>query len=244
MRAFILAAGLGTRLFPITKDKPKALAELQGKTLLQHTIERLKKEGIKEFAINIHHFGDKVLDHLLAKMNFGVQICISDERELLLDTGGALKKIGEKLPAEENLLVHNVDVITDLDTQELLKLHTGTNAIATLAVRKRDSSRQLVFDSVGLCGWKNLKTGEEKWAREPEGETTDFAFSGIHLINGRIFEQITEDGAFSVIDLYLRLAKTEVITPFDHSEGIWKDVGRISHLEEIEREWSKYEQVI
>ncbi len=237
MKAFILAAGLGTRLRPLTNDRPKALVEIQGKSLLELCIQKLKKLGFSDFIINVHHFADKVEDHLEKHNNFGVNIQISDERDLLLDTGGGLKQIESLLQGAEDVLIHNVDVISDLNIGALITQHKSQNNLATLAMRKRESSRFLEFDSTGqLCQWLNTKTGEIKVARPSNEKLNRFAFSGVHIINSRIFRLMHETGVFSIIDVYLRLAATERISYFDHTESFWKDLGRYSHWESLNAE--------
>lgn len=234
MKAFILAAGLGTRLQPLTNSKPKALVEIKGKTLLELSIRKLQAAGINSFVVNVHHFADLVEQHLAENNNFGADIVISDERAQLLDTGGGLKQALQLVGTSTDILIHNVDVITDIDIAALHREHSQGNNLATLAVRKRETSRYLEFDTKGyLCNWLNTKTGQKKIARPAIGNTERYAFSGIHIISSEILQLMHETGSFSIIDVYLRLAASERIALFDHSNSFWKDLGRYSHWQEM-----------
>src|SRR6201997_4658227 len=206
MRAMVLAAGLGTRLRPLTNDRPKALVELGGRTLLEITLTRLASFGVSEVIINVHHFADLVIQYLKAKDNFGLHVEISRE-ELLLDTGGGLKKAGwfflqDPDRLDEPFLLHNVDVVSTIDFQRVLQFHNENRALATLAVQERESSRQLLFDTEGeLCGrWIN---GRDPEFVLPTPNTKALAFSGIHAISPRALPRITEQGVFSIIESYL-----------------------------------------
>ena len=222
----ILAAGHGTRLKPLTDNKPKALVEVQGKTLLEIIILQLKQFGFTDIIINVHHFANQIID-FVNKNDFGVNIEISDERDKLLDTGGGILKAKDFFSDEKAFLVHNVDILSDIDLFDLFKSHIKSDALATLAVKQRTTSRQLLFDSEGnLCQWKNVQTGEIKNAREPFGELSPFAFSGIHILSTEIFKQITQQGAFSIIDTYLQLAKHFPIKSYIHNYSKWYDMGR------------------
>lgn len=233
MRAMIFAAGLGTRLRPLTNDRPKAMVEVNGMPLLEIVIRRLKYFGISEVVINIHHFGELILEFLAEQQYFGIDIAISDERGLLLDTGGGLKKAAPLL-GDAPFLVHNVDVISDLNLNELFAFHSRSKALATLALRKRNSSRYLLFDENGiLSGWRNVKTGERKICRKT-AMYEDFAFSGIHVIDPRIFDFVPEEEVFSIIEVYLNAGQSEVIQGFDHSEGLWLDVGKLPAVKKAE----------
>lgn len=233
MRAMIFAAGLGTRLRPLTLDRPKAMVEVKGMPLLEIAIRRLKYFGINQIVLNIHHFGELILEFLSANKNFGIDIAISDERDLLLDTGGGLKKAAELL-GDAPFLVHNVDVISNLDLQAFYDFHIKSRALATLALRKRESSRYLLFDKTGqLSGWRNAKTGERKICRKATAYE-DYAFSGIHVIDPRIFDFMPDEKIFSIIDVYLKAGKSEVIQGYPHTEGIWLDVGKLPAVEKAE----------
>ena len=216
MKAMLFAAGLGTRLKPFTDKHPKALAEVNGKTLLEHNIRYLQRYGIFDIVINVHHFADQIEEYLRLNNNFGSSIIISDEREMLLDTGGGLKKASGYFEWAKPVVLMNVDVLTDLNLTDIIEAHQANDVIATLAVMKRNSSRQLLFDEhMLLCGWANNKTGEQRIARESTW-LQPFAFSGIHVISP----------AISIIDTYLYYAKEHLIKGFDHTGGIFIDVGK------------------
>lgn len=235
MKAIILAAGLGTRLFPLTKDKPKALVEVQGKPLIQHQLEKLKTAGFTQVLINIHHFGDLVIEFLQKNQNFGLDIQISDERKKLLDTGGALRKAADFIRGEEPVFIHNVDVLSDISIGEMLNTHRLTGAIATLAVRKRETSRYLLFNEQNqLRAWANIKAGEKKgdWSR---ANLTQAAFSGIHIISPKCVDLFPDKAAFSIIDFYLDIIKSHTISGYFHSESLWLDVGKPETLAEAEK---------
>lgn len=230
MKAMIFAAGLGTRLRPHTNDRPKALVEINGHTLLEIQITTLLKQGIREIILNIHHFGDLMLDYLRQHDNFGAEITVSDERDRVLETGGGLKKAAWFFREQDApFLVLNVDVLHDLDFSHLLAAHERSSALATLAVRDRKTSRHLLFDEqLRLSGWENQKTGERKTSRPVEGSIQELGFSGIQIISPAFFKWLDEVGepVFSIIPPYLEAAKTENIQGFRHDAGIWLDVGK------------------
>lgn len=234
MKAILLAAGLGTRLFPLTKDKPKALIEVQGKPLLQHQLEKLKKAGFTKVVINIHHFGDQIISFLEKHEHFGLDIQVSDERDQLLDTGGALRKAADFIRGNEPVLIHNVDVLSDISLEAMLNSHKLTGALATLAIRKRESSRYLLFNEQHhLRAWENVKTGEKKGEWEEEG-LSRAAFSGIHILSPACVNLFPDKSAFSIIDFYLSLIKSNRIIGFFHNESVWLDVGKPETLAEAE----------
>jgi NDP-sugar pyrophosphorylase family protein len=242
MKAMILAAGLGTRLRPLTNDRPKALVEIAGRTLLEITLTRLREFGVREVVVNVHHYADMVLDYLRTHANFGMRIEISHE-DLLLDTGGGLKKAGwffaEEPRRAEPFILHNVDVISDIDLRRMLAAHAATNALATLAVQKRETSRCLLFDEqLRLSG---RRTGGQKEERVRSKVVLEaLAFSGIHVISPGIFEKITESGAFSIIDCYLRLAgEGEIVTGFRADGYQWRDLGKLENVAKAQEEWDK-----
>lgn len=240
MRAFILAAGLGTRLQPLTNSKPKALIEINGKTLLEIAITRLIDSGFDKIIVNIHHFADQIIQFLKEKNNFGIDIAISNERKLLLDTGGGLKKTSWFFDDGEPFLVHNVDILSDIDLTQLFNFHLGTSSIATLAVQKRNSSRYFLFDEKkNLCGWQNIKTGEIKSAREPIGNLSQLAFSGIHVVDPKIFPLMPDENVFSIVEFYLSIASFNRITYFDHTDSQFLDLGKKENLHEAENLLSK-----
>ncbi len=228
MRAMILAAGLGTRLRPLTNDRPKALVEINGKTLLEITLRRLSASGIRDVIVNVHHFADLVIEFLRSNQNFGMRVEVSRE-DVLLDTGGGLKKAAWfflEEGIEESFLVHNVDVVSTIDFGLMLRAHQETEALATLAVQQRTTSRYLLFDEKNrLCGRRMVKADKVERVR-PSQKTDEYAFSGIHIISPRMLPMMTEEGAFSVISTYLRLAsRGQNISAFRADEYHWRDLG-------------------
>jgi len=292
MKAMILAAGLGTRLRPLTDTRPKALVEINGRTLLEITLARLRTFGINEIIINVHHFADMVVNYLKSKSNFGMRIEISREDDLLLDTGGGLKKaawffleeaphspLGTRHSPPEPFLLHNVDVISTIDLRRMLQFHSEHSALATLAVQSRESSRLLLFnDQLQLCGRaasgggaskgsvipsaarnpSSLSGGASAHSRDSTGGHSEpreesafsshsplairqtplsLAFSGIHIISPRLLPLLTEEGVFSIIDAYLRLAALgEKILAFGADEYYWRDLGRPADLSQAARD--------
>jgi NDP-sugar pyrophosphorylase family protein len=234
MRAMLLAAGLGSRLRPLTNDRPKALVEVAGHTLLEITLTRLRDFGIREVIINVHHFGDMIEAYLETNNNFGLRIAISREDEVLLDTGGGLKKAAHFFQQEagwdEPFILHNVDVISNIDFAQILKFHDAKKALATLAVQDRQTSRYLLFDdSLELCG-RIGREGLPQLVRSVLNPQA-LAFSGIHVISPRFLAMMTEQGAFSIIDSYLRVAaEGEKILGFRADKYYWRDLGRPEHV--------------
>jgi NDP-sugar pyrophosphorylase family protein len=226
-RAMILAAGLGTRLRPITDTIPKALIKVDGRTLLEGAIRHLANYGVKEIIINVHHFADQIIRYLNQNNNFGLNITISDEKSQLLDTGGGLKKSSGFFAGREPFFVRNVDIISDLDLKNMMEYHLQSHALATLAVRKRETSRYFLFNyDHRLCGWTNLETGEKILSSESSRNLQMLAFSGIQILNPEIFALITEEGKFSLTTLYLRLAIDHLIKGFMDRGSVWRDVGK------------------
>lgn len=234
MKAMILAAGLGTRLQPLTLDRPKALVEVAGKTLLQLAIDKVAGAGYNEIVINIHHFADQIIEYLYRNDNFGLDITISDERHQLLDTGGGIKKAGSLLSGSGPFLVYNVDVLSNIDLQVPLAYHNKRGGLTTLVVRDRKSLRYLVFDDqMILKGWEKSETGE-KMSPNESNQQKRYAFSGIQIIDPSIFGMITESGSFSLISLYLRLAEHNNIFGYIDTSDIWMDLGKPEQLKESE----------
>ena len=231
MKAMILAAGLGTRLKPFTDSHPKALFVVEGKTLLEHAITHLKSAGINEIIINVHHFENQIIEYLQLHHGFGLEIAISDERGELLETGGGLKKAWWFFKGCDCALIRNVDILSDIDLQIMKDFHLRSRSIATLAVRRRETSRYFLFDGqMNLCGWENIISGEKRISRATTSVRA-FAFSGIQILDPEIFPLITEDGKFSLTDLYLRLARTQKITGYLEEGVVWRDVGRMRNEE-------------
>lgn len=233
MKAMIFAAGLGTRLRPLTNNKPKALVEVKGISLLELTIKKLLQNGFSEILINIHHFGEQVLQFLNEKNYFNSKIYISDERDLLLNTGGGLKRASWFFK-DAPFLVHNVDILSSINLAAFYEKHLNSGAIASLAVRQRKTSRFLLFDSKNnLRGWRNINTGETKWCGQPTS-IAEYAFSGIHVIDPTIFKLMPNTSVFSIIDVYLTIGSTGVIKAIPHDEDHWIDVGKKELLEQAE----------
>jgi NDP-sugar pyrophosphorylase family protein len=240
MKAMILAAGLGTRLRPLTDNRPKALVEVGGRTLLEITLARLGSFGIREVIINVHHFADRMVDYLKANNNFGMRIDVSRE-DVLLDTGGGLKKAAyfflRNSASDEPFILHNVDVISTIDLRRMTQLHIENRALATLAVQERETARYLLFDEHSeLCGRKSGQDGKTELVRQSP-EMRALAFSGIHVISPRLFSLMTEDGAFSILTPYLRLAaRGEKILAFRSDEYQWRDLGRLDDVMRADQE--------
>ena len=226
----IFAAGLGTRLKPFTDHHPKALAEVSGKTLLEHTIRYLQKFGIEDVIVNVHHFADQIDEAINENSGYGSWVTVSDERESVLETGGGLQKAAWYFEGEEDFVVINVDVLTNLDLSRMIEAHQESDALASLAVMKRNSTRQLLFDEhMILCGWTNNTTGEQKISREVLS-LNPFAFSGVQVLSTEILNMPFQ-GKFSMIDVFLHFAKTQMIKGFDHTGNIFIDVGKPESLE-------------
>jgi NDP-sugar pyrophosphorylase family protein len=203
--------------------------------MIQRLILRLKSFGIQQIIVNVHHYAGLVTSFLEQHHNFGLDICISDETGLLLDTGGAVKKASWFLDGDEPFLLHNVDVISNLEFPEMLRYHLSTGAMATLGVSERISSRYFLFDNeYRLCGWENPGKGERLLTRSLPQELIRLAFSGIHIIDPSVFRFIIEEGRFSLVDLYLRLAPEHRIMGFQHSADDWMDLGKLNDLEKAE----------
>jgi NDP-sugar pyrophosphorylase family protein len=233
MKAMILAAGKGTRMLPFTENKPKALLEVQGITLLEHTILYLKYYGVEEIIINIHHYSKQIIDFVKRNSSFGLRIEFSDESDELLDTGGGLYKARWFFSDGKPFVLTSSDVITNLDLQEMYRYHEKNSPMATLAVKHRKSSRDFLFDQdYRLCGWHNNTTSETRVVRLVHNQVK-IAFSTIHILNPAIFDNITERGRFSIIDVYLRLAPVQRIMGFEHDQSLWFECGRIENLESL-----------
>ena len=226
MRAMIFAAGLGTRLKPWTDQHPKALATVNGKTLLQRNIEYLQQYNIEEIVVNIHHFPEQIKEAVHQSNGWGSHVVFSDETVQLLETGGGLKKAESLLVGNGAFVVMNVDILTDLNLGKMIEMHNYSRAIATLATMDRVTSRYLLFNSQNeMVGWQNVNTGETKIARSAK-DYIPLAFGGVHVMSDMIFPMIKQTGKFSIIDTYLDLAHDSKIMGFDHSGGKLVDVGK------------------
>lgn len=234
MKAMLFAAGLGTRLKPFTNTSPKALVEINNKTLLEHNIRYLQRFGIYEVIVNVHHFADKIEQALRDNDYFGSEVTISDERAEVLETGGGLKKAMPFFAGEKTFVVMNVDVLTNLDLGRMIDAHKASDAVGTLAVIKRDSSRHFLFDDqMTLCGWINNNTHEERISRKVPG-LKPFAFSGVQVLNRAAVEHMPFEGKFSLVDVYLHLAQNKIVKGFDHTGNLFIDVGKPESIEKAE----------
>ncbi|MCB0710859.1 MAG: nucleotidyltransferase family protein [Ignavibacteriae bacterium] len=230
--AMILAAGRGTRLQPLTDTVPKALVEVQGLPMLEHVALRLAEAGASRLIVNTHYLGDQVKTYLNQRDFFGLEGFISDEENQLLDTGGGLLKAAPLFRKEAPFFLHNVDVLCDADLAAMYSAASASGGLATLAVMARETSRYLLFDEIGLCGHGNEEKGTEHLARTPVGATERLGFCGIHVISPRIFDLIEEEGVFSIIPLYMRLASAgEQILPWRIDSATWIDIGTPEKLE-------------
>ena len=236
----ILAAGLGTRLKPFTDAHPKALAMVNGKSLLQRNIEYLQDYGIYEVVVNVHHFADQIIDAIQNNNGWGSEVTISDESDEVLETGGGLLRAKTYFENEAKWLVMNADILTDLDLNKMIEADKAFDAlsegemVATLAVTNRKTSRNLIFNTAGtLCGWRNNTTNDEKWANplKDPSMAVPKAFSGIQIVHANFFEALNMQGKFSLIDAYLQIAQHYAIHFYDHSDGILLDVGKPESLE-------------
>jgi NDP-sugar pyrophosphorylase family protein len=234
MKAMILAAGLGTRLRPLTNDRPKALVQVGDRTMLEIALSRLRDFGIRDVIVNVHHFAGMVLEYLKKNGDFGMHIEISHEDDLL-DTGGGLKKAAYffrgNLQAgqaeKEPFILHNVDVISTVDLRRMVQFHTDHRALATLAVQDRETSRYLLFDEQLQLRGRRSGRDQKSEAVQSLPHVQALAFSGIHVISPRLLTMMAEEGAFSIVDSYLRLASQgEKILAFRADEYYWRDLGR------------------
>jgi MurNAc alpha-1-phosphate uridylyltransferase len=234
MKAMIFAAGLGTRFKPWTDKHPKALALVNGKSLLQRNVEYLQQFGITNLIVNVYHLADQITEAIKKNNGWKSIITISDETNQVLETGGGLKKANWFFD-DGAFVVINADILTDLNLQTMIDFHHQQKPLATLAVTNRNTSRYFLFDEDNnLCGWRNVKTNEQKISIE-KSELIQKAFSGIHIIEPKIFSLIKQSRKFSIVETYLELAKTEIIKGFDHSNSKLVDVGKPESVIEAEK---------
>ncbi|MDR0796590.1 MAG: nucleotidyltransferase family protein [Tannerella sp.] len=239
MKALILCAGMGTRLKPLTDSMPKALIPIGGIPMLEHIILKIKAAGFSHLVINIHHFGKQIIDFLNAKNNFGMTVDISDEQNYLLETGGGIKQASRFLEGKEPVLVHNVDIFSNVDVQAMYHSHIQSNTLATLLVSRRSGTRYLLFNQdKRLCGWQNRETGEVKsfFPHFEPSKYLEFAFGGVHVISSELFRLMDKwTGKFSIIDFYLSVCAKYPIHFYTDNKIRLIDVGKPSGLEEAER---------
>lgn len=243
MKAMIFAAGLGTRLRPLTNDRPKALVEVGGVAMLERVINRLKAHGITEIVINIHHFGEKIIDFVKENNNFGINIYISDERDLLLDTGGGILKAQQWLDGNEPIIIHNADILTDFDLHKMVEQHINSNADATLLVADRKTARYFyIGENNRLNGWTNISTGEVKPADYIALNTDKLrAFGGVHIVSPSIFSELqnySTEPKFSITPFYIDRCKDLKIMGYIPNEKYqWHDIGKIESIAIAEQEF-------
>ena len=243
MKAMIFAAGLGTRLRPLTNDRPKALVEVGGTAMLERVINRLKSHGINEIVINIHHFGEKIIEFIKENNNFGITIHISDERDLLLDTGGGILKAQQWLDGNEPIIIHNADILTDFDLHKMVEQHINSNADATLLVADRKTARYFyIGENNRLNGWTNISTGEVKPADYIALNTDKLrAFGGVHIVSPSIFSELqnySTEPKFSITPFYIYRCKDLKIMGYTPNEKYqWHDIGKIESIAIAEQEF-------
>lgn len=232
MKALLLSAGLGNRLKPFTDNHPKALAPVNGRSLLECNIRNLQRFGIYDIVVNVHHFAGQITDLLQKEQGFGSRIEISDETDEVLETGGGLRKASAFLDSGEDFLVMNVDILTNADLDRLIGTHRASGALATLAVQQRISSRYFLFDEQQLLrGWENVRTGDCIIpGGEPRNRLQQRAFSGIQVLAPEIFSLIERQGKFSLVDLYLDLCGRRQLIAWDHTGDLLLDVGKPESL--------------
>ena len=234
MKAFILAAGYGTRLKPFTDTIPKALVKVNGITNLERAIRHLIKYNVTEIIINVHHFADQIISFLKSNNNFGIRIEVSHEIDYPLDTGGGLKKAAWFFDDEKPFIVQNVDIITNINFHDMLAYHNNKGTLATLGILERESSRYLLFnEELYMCGWENVKSGER--IIPIAGKLKQYAFSGIHILSPDIFKYLQKEEKFSLINTYLEIILYEKISGYIHSENYWFDIGDTKKLQNAEK---------
>ena len=232
MEAMLLAAGLGTRLRPLTDRMPKALVEVGGVPILERVARRLIATGADRLIINVHHFADQIRAYVAGRDGFDVEVAFSVEEDRPLETGGGLLRAAPLFRRDAPFFLHNADILTDLPLEAMYAVHLARSPLATVAVMERRSSRYLLFDDEGLLGRADEKKGIRIEVREPMGEVKALAFGGVHVVSPGIFDLLTENGAFSILDPYLRLVADGMrIDPFRVDGCYWSDIGKPEELE-------------
>ena len=234
MQAMIFAAGLGTRLKPYTNTMPKAMVPLCGKPLLWHAINKLKNTGITHIIINVHHFADQIINYLKENNNFDITIKISDETNMLLDTGGGLKYAEKLFIPNTPILVYNVDILSDINLNKLKQHHLESENLATLVTASRNTSRYLLFNNSKLIGWTNKNTNQFKWCNHSYQQYTEMAFAGIQIVNPEFINLIEPNKKVSIIDEYLRIGANNKIGLYNNDGKIWMDLGKPEQLKMAE----------
>lgn len=235
MDGMIFAAGLGTRLRPLTDDRPKALVELNGKSLLEHVILKMKEAGVGRVVVNVHHYAGMIENFLASRNNFGMDVVVSDERDGLLDTGGGLLKAARLFRRGEPVLVHNVDILSDLCLNELFEAHEAARNYVTLVTRPSQGERVLKFDTEGIFrGWENKQTGEQKIVDKNFFRSKDYSFCGIQIISPDFLENFVYSGVFSIIDEYIARAKSKTLRMYPYA-GRFMDLGTPEAIAEAAR---------
>lgn len=242
MQAFIPAAGLGTRLLPLTEHRPKALVEVGGVPLLKIAIDNLVRQGVTRIVVNVHHFADMLIDYLQS-YDWGTEVLVSNEKDKLLDTGGGLKKAAPLFKRDEPILIHNVDILSRINFRDLVELHQQDGNFVTLAVSVRDTSRFLLFADNGLLvGWNNRSTGETKWVDELVAKNRALAFSGIAVLEPGVLDVLPPcEIPYPIVPAYLNIAKEHRISYFIHSSSDWMDVGTPQSLNKAQS-WFRFSQ--
>lgn len=235
MEGMIFAAGLGTRLRPLTDERPKAMVELCGKPLLEHVILKMRQTGIEKIVVNVHHFAEQIRDFLTKRPELSEGVVISDERNGLLDTGGGLRKAASLFTAGEDVLIHNVDILSDVDLKKLMSFHQQHGNGATLVVRPSVPGKGLRFNPAGfLKGWENSLTGEQKAVDDEFQTARNYSFCGIQVVSSGLVKHMMHQGVFSIIDEYLAQAKTSAVKMYFH-DGFFLDLGTPEAIREAEK---------
>jgi N-acetyl-alpha-D-muramate 1-phosphate uridylyltransferase len=231
INAMIFAAGVGSRLKPLTNKTPKALIEIDGHPLLEFALKKLERLGIPKVIVNVHHHADQILSYLNGYKSSSLEILISDESAHLMDTGGGLVKASNLFDKNAEILIYNADILTNANLQDLINFHKAENNLVSLFTENRSASRYLLFDeNAHLVGWQNPKTGEEIRVSSIQ-DTHKMGFNGVQIVNHRLLSLIGSDGAFPIIPEYLELAKDHKIKGWDHWTGDWFDIGTPEKLE-------------
>jgi len=241
-KAMVLAAGLGTRLGEVTRSRPKALVEVHGVPLLEIVLGRLRRAGYRRVVVNLHHHAAMIRDHLRHHPPGGMEILLSEERERPLETGGGVRRARPLLQDAGTILLHNVDILTDLDLQELTRRHEAAGALVTLAVLPRTTTRYLLADETGqLCGWENLRTDQRRRVREPRGELHRYGYSGIAVLDRSALDLLPDEEVFSLTPFFLDLAARHRVQVAPLPVTYWYDVGKPGIVAIVEQERTKEE---